>query len=393
MNDLRSRRQSLRGDERGMALALALFAIVIIGALIAGAAYAGRMEMGGGRGAMAATQALEQAETGLTDIFANWDPTWNSQVPNNPPTTVTVNTVTAGNNSYTTTLTRLGGDLFFVGSTGQRIAGTTVLASRSLGQIAKLDIPDVTVNAAVEGMGDVNVGGTSTVSGINTNPAGWDACTGPLVDVPGVRASNDVNITNNAVVNGAGTPPYVENDSTVQASRFNDLYNLLLPSVTLTLSGGTYNNMWPDTTLVDPGSVCRRANTNNWGEPGDSGYLPVITKCRSYMPVILFTGNTQINTGKGQGVILVQGDINFQGTFIFDGIILATGNIDFHGSGAANSRIYGALFSANSTRINDDISIIGAPVITYSSCAVQAALRMAGRAVPIPRRSWVQVVN
>jgi hypothetical protein len=111
------------------------------------------------------------------------------------------------------------------------------------------------------------------------------------------------------------------------------------------------------------------------------------------MPVILFTGDTQINTGKGQGVIIVQGNLRIQGTFIYDGIILATGNIDFHGTGGTSSRIYGGLFSANSADVGDLISITGAPVITYSSCAVAAVLASAGRGVPLAQRGWVQIVR
>jgi hypothetical protein len=109
------------------------------------------------------------------------------------------------------------------------------------------------------------------------------------------------------------------------------------------------------------------------------------------MPITRFTGDVTINTGKGQGILIVEGDLRIQGKFIFDGIILATGNIDFFGTGASSSRVYGALFSANSTNIGDLITVGGAPVITYSSCAVAAALSAAGTAVPLRQRGWAQV--
>ena len=380
-------RLSLVQDERGMALAIALFAIVVIAALVAGTAFAGQMEMGGGRSALAATQAVEQAETGLAESFDSWDTNWNSLAVEDSSTQVQT---TSGLDQRTTIVTKLGGLLFFVRSTGARLdASGNVLASRTLGQLARLNTPNVTVNAAVKGEGDVRVGGTSSVSGIDTNPAGWGAaCTAPLVDVPGVKASGGVTQNGAATIFGSPTP-YVANDPTVTPQVFTDTYDALIGAVTMTLPGGTYNGMAPSYTVT---SSCDKSDLNNWGEPGDPAFPPVKMNCRSYLPVILFTGNTNIDTGKGQGIIIVQGDLNIQGTFIFDGIILATGNIDFHGAGGASSRIYGGLFSANSADVGDLIAIAGAPVITYSSCSIAAVLAGTATGVPLTHRGWVQVV-
>ena len=43
-------------DERGIALAVAIFALVVIGALVAGAFYAGRIEQQTGRNTFTAAQ-------------------------------------------------------------------------------------------------------------------------------------------------------------------------------------------------------------------------------------------------------------------------------------------------------------------------------------------------
>src|SRR5687767_15858088 len=98
-------RPALARDERGMALAIALFAIIVIGALVAGTAFAGQLEMGGGRSAIATTQAMEQAETGLADAFENWDGTWNSLAAG---TTANGPTTTVGLNRRSYTVTRVG---------------------------------------------------------------------------------------------------------------------------------------------------------------------------------------------------------------------------------------------------------------------------------------------
>jgi hypothetical protein len=388
-------RLALARDERGMALAIALFAIVVIGALVAGTAFAGQLEMGGGRSAMATSQAMEQAETGLADAFENWSPNWNT-LPAGDSAFGPTTSSNGGNgavNRRTYRVLRLGGAMAFVHSTGERLsAGGQILASRELGMLARIHEPDVEVDAAVEGMGDVRVGGTSKVSGFDSNPSGWSSeCAGTLDDVPGVRASGAVQTNGGGEILGEASPtdPWVANDASVTAQNFQNIYDALLPSVTRTMAGASYNGMVP---TVAGASVCNRGDLNNWGEPGDPAYGPLVPQCRTFMPVTLFTGNTTINNGRGQGIILVQGDLRFQGTFIFDGIVLATGNIDFHGAGGASSRIYGGLFSANTIDVDDLIAIAGAPIITYSSCAVAAVLASAGRGIPLSKRGWVQIV-
>ena len=52
-------------DERGIALAMAVFALVIIGVLVAGAFFSGRLEQRGGVNSVMATEAFEAAEGGL----------------------------------------------------------------------------------------------------------------------------------------------------------------------------------------------------------------------------------------------------------------------------------------------------------------------------------------
>ena len=52
-------------DERGMALAMAVFALVIIGVLVAGAFFSGRLEQRGGTNSVFASEAFEAAGGGL----------------------------------------------------------------------------------------------------------------------------------------------------------------------------------------------------------------------------------------------------------------------------------------------------------------------------------------
>jgi Tfp pilus assembly protein PilX len=60
--------------ERGIALALALFALVVIGALVSGSFFAGRLEQQSGQNSMFAAQALAAAEAGLEESLVHADP-------------------------------------------------------------------------------------------------------------------------------------------------------------------------------------------------------------------------------------------------------------------------------------------------------------------------------
>ncbi|HEY3011349.1 MAG TPA: hypothetical protein VGJ36_01285 [Gemmatimonadales bacterium] len=56
-------------DERGSALAVAVFALVVIGGIVAGNFFAGLLEQQSGRNTLFISQAAEAAETGLRDAF------------------------------------------------------------------------------------------------------------------------------------------------------------------------------------------------------------------------------------------------------------------------------------------------------------------------------------
>src|ERR1051325_534415 len=61
-------------DERGMALAGAIVALVVAGALIAGAFYAGNQEQRVGQNTLRVQQSFGAGEEALNEIVANWQP-------------------------------------------------------------------------------------------------------------------------------------------------------------------------------------------------------------------------------------------------------------------------------------------------------------------------------
>jgi len=60
-------------NERGIALPLVLFVLVILGVIITGTFYVARLEQKTGDNSVAATQAASVAEAGVDSVLANWN--------------------------------------------------------------------------------------------------------------------------------------------------------------------------------------------------------------------------------------------------------------------------------------------------------------------------------
>jgi hypothetical protein len=120
-------------DERGIALAVALFALVVIGALVSGSFFAGRLEQQSGQNTVFAAQALEAAEAGLSDAVANTDPAMVVALP--VGSSLDLGTVETGKGvTAARQIVRLTSALWFIRSSGsRRSADGTPLATRLLG--------------------------------------------------------------------------------------------------------------------------------------------------------------------------------------------------------------------------------------------------------------------
>ena len=165
-------------DERGIALAVAVFALVVIGALVAGTFYAGRLEQQTGRNTFYAAQAAEAAEAGLGDAIVGSDghdaagparPISTAGSTSARPTVGALGQLTANRS-----VNRLTDNLFLVRSVGSaHQANGTQLASRSMGQLVRLVQADLEVNAGLTALGDVTITGGAEVTGIDGCRRTW----------------------------------------------------------------------------------------------------------------------------------------------------------------------------------------------------------------------------
>jgi len=139
----------------------------------------------------------------------------------------------------------------------------------------------------------------------------------------------------------------------------------------------------PATTGNPP--VCNTSVKNNWGAPTDK-----TNACYNYFPIIYHYGNMGISgTGSGQGILLVEGDLNVQGRIDFYGPVIATGGVNIRGTGSDDVKFYGGVVAQDVTL--DDSKLTGNATINYSSCAIKRAVQGSATPVALGERSWVQV--
>jgi hypothetical protein len=384
-------------DERGMALAVAIFALVVIGALVAGAIITGRLEQRTGRNTLYATEAAQAAEAGATAVMADWDQFNLNNLPKNVPTTLTKTSWGQASMyaSYTPTVTKLNDELFLVQSLGTRsTGGGQVLSQRVVATLARLTFVSATAKAAVTVTKPVKFNGNAfEVIGNDSVPQGWAGEAGCTTgdNVAGIRSATTTGAASQDTDNIWGNPPQVANDPTVTNDFFNIFgdvtFDELKKSADIVLpSSSPYNSVQPSLTAAAP-QRCNTGDELNWGEPNRG--VGSVAQCYNYFPIIYASGSQLQLTGggRGQGLLLIEGDLVIAGGFEFTGLIVAKGGIKVTGNG---NKITGALL-AQDVVIDDQNSISGNSTLQFSSCALDKAINGSAFAEPLAYRSWVQL--
>lgn len=374
-------------SRRGMALPLALFALVIIGALIAAVFTVARLEQRQGNNAIGTLQSFEAAETGLANLVANWNTTSYNGIAVDSTLTFTPVTVSGGTR-YAASLRKLNATTFLARSEGQlRDPNGRIRNRREVLQIYRLLGPQIPIASAITTRVGINVTGSSQVSGVDSVPAGWGStCPPPGATLPGIRDSSG-HVTTSGACSGASCivgSPRIQTDPTITSASFTQFgavsFAALAASATKVLSGSVYNGIGPATTGSP--AVCNQSVLTNWGAPRNASTHP----CFNYFPVIYHPGDVKLNGGSGQGILLVGGDLEVAGGFEFFGAVIIMGRLRSTGTGG---HIYGGLM-ANDADLSVSL-LSGNSVVNYSSCSVSRALQAVATARPLGGRSWVAV--
>ena len=376
-------------DRRGVALPMVLGALVLIGVLIGGVMFASLQEFRIGGNTQHQTRAATAAEFGLNRLMSEWNPLNNNAMATGD-TLKRAYTLSSGGTANVMA-TRLQGPFFWVVSEGQAGAQRVDLsARRQYGSLMRLDQPQIGFLGALTGRGGVTVGGSAYVSGTDMTGSGWKNCPA-MANVPGVAMAD----TSGAKMPGcsvsktciSGTPAFLETPAADDTSTYfnygNTSYTQLAAAASKVLANGT------TITKVEPvvaSGICSIGLLYNWG---DANRNSPAGKCESYFPVIHARGNLKITGGLGQGILLVDGDLEMSGQFWFVGLVIVRGTVRTTGSGAG---VFGVLMAANVV-LDDDVAstVLGNSYVQYSSCAVAHALSASAMLKPVKERGWTEV--
>ena len=377
---------------RGFALATAVGAIALVGALVAGAFVASTTEFRTGRDAIQQTRAFAAAEYGNSALRNNWSQAWNNSMMRGD---TLIRTYDAGSAAAIVRVVRLSDAVFLV--TSEASAGTGVASGsrRRVASLLKLSIPNVKLNGALTARGTTKVGGSALMIGRDTLYPGWD-CPAPAAGtgIAGLAVPGWSNITLGGTCVGylcvQGVPQVKLGTEMADTSTYFSYGDYqwadLVAMANKTVSAGPHTGVGPRYA----GGQCDTGNLLNWGEP-NKVVVGAPGACENYYPIIYAPGDLKINGDRGQGILLVSGSLEVAGGFQFYGLVIVRGELKTTGTGghfngtvmAANVAVGGALTSNN--------TVSGNATFRYSSCALQSALRGSATPVPMRDRAWVEL--
>jgi hypothetical protein len=296
--------------------------------------------------------------------------------------------LTVGSNrTATRSINRLTEHVFLLRSIGTRTdASGGQMASRSVAQLIRLVQADLDVAAGLTALGDVTLTGSSEVSGIDEVPPLWAAeavsCP-PLEDVTGVRYNEgEVQFSGNGTVQGV---PDTLMDNTLTTNKMKEDFDKLKTLATLIVSSGNPPATGPVHVGLPP--RCDKSVESNWGEPAIQ-----TDPCSNYFPIIYHNGNLSLQGGRGQGILLVEGDLTATGGMVFYGPVFVSGTFSTAGNKNQGAKFYGGVIAGN-VLLDDTNKLSGQALVSYSSCAVRRALQNSSTPAALAERSWVQVYN
>lgn len=374
----------------GFALAGALLALVIVGAIVTGTFYAGSEEGAIGASVLRSDEAMYLAEAGLNNTIdgqprSYFDGLADGAVDDLGTTVVQLpDGATLG--SYTVQVRRQG-PLYTVISTGT-VGRGPVRGSRTLAQVVRLIAgASFPTGSAITSYAGVDVSGNATLSGQDKIPSEWagEGCVDEgLKDAVHSKDPTPVSAKKaNHVIGAAVT------DATIADSTFNKFgdftWDQLKAMADKTYPTGAH--ITGEGPVVKNGK-CDTSVQSNWGEPYDSS-----NPCFRYWPIIYVGGDLKISAnGRGQGILLVDGDLDLTGGADFLGIVIVRGSFFSSGNGG---HIIGHLMAYNGGSIDSDNTATGNSLVQYSSCAIARAVNESNLAVrhpvPILARSWMDL--
>lgn len=377
----------MRIKRKGVAIVAALGGIVVIGALIAGVFFVSTQESQISGGTLVQERAFRAAELGLNTTLARWDAPVMYALPVGG-----MDTLAYSGTGWvdTVVVTKLTKQAYSMLSTATAGSGRLARSRKKTLLSIRLSSPDFDFLGALTVRGATQIGGSSLINGINNNPPGWSGCSLPNDTLAGVAISDSTQITYSGCSSGScvvGLPRILQDPSagdTTNYFQFGDEdWASLTAAANHVINGtATFSQINP----VVTNGACDKSVTSNWGAPV---HTSPANPCENYFPIIHAKGalNTlKLSGNKGQGILLVDGDLEISGGFEFYGPVIVRGRIKSTGTGG---KLNGGVMAANVDL--EQNTVLGDATITYSSCAVEKAI--AGSANPrrLTQRAWTEV--
>ncbi|HYV97427.1 MAG TPA: hypothetical protein VE967_08250 [Gemmatimonadaceae bacterium] len=374
-----------RGNRRGIALTLSLMAMVAIAALVTGIMMTVQLETRTAEAQRRQNQSLAVADAAAGEVVALWQAGGYNNLATGASTALT-GTSPNGTGTYTGSVSRINSELFLVDITGK---DNKSAAKQRIGIMVKLRRLTFDANAALTTRGPGKIGGSTQIDGSDTRP--WSTCPPAGAAKPGIRHPNTSELNFIGACNGAscvtGSSPSVQQDATVNDNTFFSYgdfdWAALSQNANYIFAAGTINGMAPTVTS----GVCNIGSNQNWGEPHESG-VGYVSQCRSYFPTVFINGDGHITGGRGQGILMVNGDLTVDGGFEYDGIVLVRGHLTSGGTGA---HVTGGILAANIDLEQE--SVLGNAIFQYSTCALSAVQNGGAAGAQMRSRGWMQLVQ
>ena len=380
-------------DRRGFALAVALMAIALIGAMVVGGYIASVQDFRMGRNALVEQRALATVELGLDTVYATWKKTWNSAATG---TTRVLAYTTSDGGVDTVRITKLNQLSFLIVSEGRAGGmGGQLGSRRRAGMIVRLDMPRYNQPGALVSRGTISISGNTGIHGTDTTFAGWD-CPPAGAGVTGALAPSWSQFTFQG--KNCKGPDYAcitgnpRVDTSKVAADTSTYFNLgtltwatMIGRADISVSG-TLTNVQPS---VNPDGTCNTADVKNWGDPTRGIVNGLATgACESYFPIIYAPGNLAVNGNMGQGVLLVGGSLAIQGNFTFYGQIITRGTVKITGTG---NHVNGGVLAAAVVDSSSGSVTSGNSTIQYSKCALNSVYSATSDPARSAQRSWMEL--
>jgi hypothetical protein len=371
-------------SERGIALPIAMFALVVSGGLVAGAFFVGTQEQRTAENTRTWQRAFARAEGDAHEEIRLWDPPVYNARPTYPADSLVIVRGTTRGVVY-----KLNRDLYIVDMTSYDAAGAAANrgARQRVAAVARLRPLALEMEASLTTRGGVKLAGNATVDGNDHTPnASWSTCAAPedTTDRAGVRTPDSTSVSTSGNAQTLGDPAILGDTSVKDATfdTFGDVtYADLAARATIKFTGGQNLRTEP----VVTNGVCDKAVLTNWGD-GINRASP----CGNHFPIIHVAGSLTLNNVQGQGILLVDGDLAVQGSYEWFGVVIVKGSLKTAGGGSTDAHFWGMVMAQNVDLELQNLS--GNATLNYSKCAIIQALEWTGTVALARSRSFV-VVN